>query len=132
MDRDLWTAETVKAGLSRFYHEIAGVGLVFPRESSLGWTPPPSTPPSKSGHPPLPSPFDWNSPGDRRSVPVLVPWGFEDYAQVGWQPRVGDPWASTSTSSESHLQVTEHDQRGLPQTSVVRRLKRIDFVAHAR
>jgi hypothetical protein len=37
----------------------------------------------------------------------------------GWQPRVGDPWASTSTSSESHLQVTEHDQRGLPQTSVV-------------
>jgi hypothetical protein len=35
--------ETVTAGPARFYHEIAGVGLVFPRESSLGWTPP--TPP---------------------------------------------------------------------------------------
>jgi hypothetical protein len=31
MDRDLWTAETVKAGLSRFYRDLAGVGLVFPR-----------------------------------------------------------------------------------------------------
>ena len=32
MDRhpDVWTAETVKAGLTRFYHEIAGVGLAFP------------------------------------------------------------------------------------------------------
>jgi hypothetical protein len=46
-----WTMETVTAG-ARFYHEIAGVGLVFPRESSLGWTAP-STPPSKSGTPPL-------------------------------------------------------------------------------
>ena len=35
-----WTMGTVTAGLARFYHEIAGVGLVFPRESSLGWTPP--------------------------------------------------------------------------------------------
>jgi hypothetical protein len=31
MDRDPWTVETVKAGLSRFYRELAGVGLVFPR-----------------------------------------------------------------------------------------------------
>jgi hypothetical protein len=31
MDRDPWTAETVKAGLARFYRGIAGVGLVFPR-----------------------------------------------------------------------------------------------------
>ena len=33
MDRhpDTWTAEGVKGGLIRFYHEIAGVGLVFPR-----------------------------------------------------------------------------------------------------
>jgi hypothetical protein len=28
---DIWTAEGVKGGLIRFYHEIAGVGLVFPR-----------------------------------------------------------------------------------------------------
>jgi hypothetical protein len=28
---DTWTAEGVKGGLIRFYHEIAGVGLVFPR-----------------------------------------------------------------------------------------------------
>jgi hypothetical protein len=27
---DTWTAEGVKGGLIRFYHEIAGVGLVFP------------------------------------------------------------------------------------------------------
>jgi hypothetical protein len=26
-----WTAEGVKGGLIRFYREIAGVGLVFPR-----------------------------------------------------------------------------------------------------
>jgi hypothetical protein len=26
-----WTAEAVTAGLIGFYHEIAGVGLVFPR-----------------------------------------------------------------------------------------------------
>jgi hypothetical protein len=33
MDRHpyVWTTETVKAGLARFYREIAGVGLVFPR-----------------------------------------------------------------------------------------------------
>src|SRR5258708_7840278 len=29
--QDRWTAEGVKGGLIRFYHEIAGVGLVFPR-----------------------------------------------------------------------------------------------------
>jgi hypothetical protein len=28
---DIWTAEGVKGGLIRFYREIAGVGLVFPR-----------------------------------------------------------------------------------------------------
>jgi hypothetical protein len=28
---DTWTAEGVKGGLARFYHEIAGVGLMFPR-----------------------------------------------------------------------------------------------------
>jgi hypothetical protein len=28
---DTWTAEGVKGGLIRFYHEIAGVGLLFPR-----------------------------------------------------------------------------------------------------
>src|ERR1700732_3832722 len=28
---DIWTAEGVKRGLIRFYREIAGVGLVFPR-----------------------------------------------------------------------------------------------------
>ena len=27
----IWTSEGVKGGLIRFYHEIAGVGLVFPR-----------------------------------------------------------------------------------------------------
>ena len=48
MDRDLWTAETVKAGLARFYRAIAGVGLTPlhpPR-------PPPLTPPEfKKFHP---------------------------------------------------------------------------------
>jgi hypothetical protein len=48
-----WTMETVTAGLARFYHEIAGVGLVFPRESSLV---DPPLPPQKAG-PPLPSPL---------------------------------------------------------------------------
>jgi hypothetical protein len=28
---DTWTREGVKGGLIRFHHEIAGVGLVFPR-----------------------------------------------------------------------------------------------------
>jgi hypothetical protein len=28
---DTWTGERVKGGLIRFYREIAGVGLVFPR-----------------------------------------------------------------------------------------------------
>ena len=41
---------TVTAGLARFYHEIAGVGLVFPRESSLGWTP--LDPPNERRDPP--------------------------------------------------------------------------------
>jgi hypothetical protein len=31
---DIWTAEGVKGGLIRFYHEIAGVGLVFPLASA--------------------------------------------------------------------------------------------------
>jgi hypothetical protein len=28
---DIWTGEGVRQGLARFYHEIAGVGLMFPR-----------------------------------------------------------------------------------------------------
>ena len=48
MDRDPWTAETVKAGLARFFHEIAGVGLTPPPTPSA----PPSSPPEfKKFHP---------------------------------------------------------------------------------
>jgi hypothetical protein len=59
-----WTMETVTAGPARFYHEIAGVGLVFPRESSLGWTP---HPPQKAGPPCTPPPLV------ARKVPPLGP-----------------------------------------------------------
>jgi hypothetical protein len=41
-----WTMETVTAGLARFYHEIAGVGLVFPSAvRPLERLSQPSTPP---------------------------------------------------------------------------------------
>ena len=41
-----WTMETVTAGLARFYHEIAGVGLVFPSAvRPLERVSQPSTPP---------------------------------------------------------------------------------------
>jgi hypothetical protein len=66
MDRhpDVWTDGPApghldggggQGGLIRFYHEIAGVGLVFPFAEAG----PPSTPPSKGGTPPVPPPHRW-------------------------------------------------------------------------